>query len=63
MYNPKSTNPFKAFAVFVAIIATLFLVGCSTPKHGYNYKKHHNKSNHAKPSKCFKKHNPDYKVK
>jgi len=56
MYNPKSTNPFKAFAVFVAIITTLFLVGCSTPQHGYNYKEHQKRSGYG-PSKCYKKHN------
>jgi hypothetical protein len=56
MYNPKSINPFKAFAVFVTIITTLFLVGCSTPQHGYNYKSHAKRSGHG-PSKCYKKHN------
>ena len=56
MYNPKSTNPFKAFAVFVAIITTLFMIGCSSPQHGYNYKAH-SKHRNTGPSKCYKKHN------
>jgi len=60
MYNPKSTNPFKAFAVFVPIIAKLFMVGCSTPQHGYNYKSH-SKHRNTGPSDCFKKHNPQYR--
>jgi hypothetical protein len=59
MYNPKSTNPFKAFAVFVTLILSILMFGCGTPKHGYNYKTHY-KHNNDGPSKCFKKHNPQY---
>jgi hypothetical protein len=50
-------STFYALLWFAAAFTIVSMASCSTSKSGYDYKTHHKKSAHAKPSKCYKKHN------
>ena len=49
-------STFYALLWFAVAFLIVGMSSCSVSK-GYDYKTHHRKSENAKPSKCYKKHN------
>lgn len=41
---------------FILMIVLLMCISACATQKGYDYKTHHRKSAHAKPSKCYKQH-------